>query len=52
MPTPRMLSIAALLLLALIGCAPGTQTPIQNTASPSPTPTEEPTAAPIQGGIQ
>ncbi|HEY9857623.1 MAG TPA: hypothetical protein V6D05_17895 [Stenomitos sp.] len=52
MPTPRTLSIAALLLLALIGCAPGSHTPIQSAASPSPTPTEEPTAAPIVGGIQ
>lgn len=52
MLTPRSLSIAALLLLALMGCTPGAQSPSQASASPSPSPSVEPSVAPLQGGIQ
>lgn len=51
MPLPRALVPAALLLLSLLGCAPGVETPAKLSAGPTPEPTSEPTAAPLQGGI-
>lgn len=51
MPLPRTLSIAALLLLLLLGCEPEVGPTGNLSASPTPTPTADATAAPLTGGI-